>query len=117
MRHKVKKVKLATDKDHNKSLVKNLAMSLIIHEKIQTTETKARIVRPFVEKLITKAKNSEKVHAIRQLDKSLNHENSSKKIIEVLVPRYQDRSSGFTRTIKIGPRHGDNAPLVQIELV
>ena len=117
MRHKVRKVKLGSDKDHTTSLVRNLAMSVIIYEKIKTTSAKAKAVRPFIERLITIAKRSEKIHAIRELNRLIQHENSSKKIIEVLKDKYQDRTSGFTRITKIGNRNGDNAPIVQIELV
>lgn len=117
MRHKVKKVKLGSDKDHTTALMRNLAMSVIIYEKIKTTAAKAKAVQPFVERLITIAKKKEKREAIRQLNKLLNHENSSKKLLEVIVEKYKDRNSGFTRITKLGYRNGDNAPVVQIELV
>lgn len=117
MRHQVKKINLGTDKNHQTALMRNLAMSVIIYEKVQTTVTKAKAVQPFVERLITIGKNEDKRHAIRELTRLLNHENSSKKILEVLVDKYKDRNSGYTRITNIGPRKGDNAPLVQIELV
>lgn len=117
MRHKVKKVKLGTDKSHTTSMMRNLAMAVIIYEKIKTTKTRAQAVKPFVDRLITIAKRSEKRHAIREIEKLLQHDNSSKKIIEVLVEKYKDRSSGFTRMTKLGNRSGDNAPMVQLELV
>jgi len=117
MRHKVKKVKLGSDKDHRTALLRNLAMAVIIYEKVKTTRAKANAVQPFVEKLITTAKKKEKRHAIREIERQLQHENSSKKIFEVLLDRYKDRSSGFTRITKLGYRNGDNAPVVQIELV
>ncbi|PIR55288.1 50S ribosomal protein L17 [Candidatus Peregrinibacteria bacterium CG10_big_fil_rev_8_21_14_0_10_36_19] len=117
MRHRVKKIKLGSDNDHQTALIRNLAMAVIIYEKIKTTTTKAKAVQPFVEKLINIAKKKEKREAIRQLEKLLQHDNSSKKIIEVLVEKYQDRTSGYTRITKLGNRNGDNAPVVQLELV
>jgi len=117
MRHLKKKGKLVADKGHNTSLIRNLAMSVIIYEKIKTTEAKARTVKPFVEKLINIGKTKEKREAIRQIEALLQHENSSRKILEVLVEKYKDRKSGYTRVTKLGYRSGDNAPVVQIELV
>ncbi len=117
MRHRVKKVKLGSDKDHKVALLRNLAMSVLIYEKVKTTPTKAKAVQPFVERLINLAKKKEKREAIRILEKLLQHDNTSKKIMEVLVPKYQDRPSGYTRITKLGNRNGDNAPIVQIELV
>lgn len=117
MRHKVHKVKLGSDKDHTTALVRNLAMSVIIYEKIKTTTAKAKAVQPFIERLITIGKNKETREAIRELDRLLQHKNSSKKILEVLVEKYKDRNSGFTRITKLGYRTGDNAPVVQLELV
>lgn len=117
MRHKVKKIKLGTDTSHSNSVLRNLAMSLIIFDKIKTTPKRAKATAPFVEKLITIAKTKEKRHAIRLIEQRLQHENASKKIFEVLVDKYKDRNSGFTRITKLGNRNGDNAPIVQIELV
>ena len=118
MRHRVKKIKVGgVGKDYRTSLIRNLAMSVIIYEKIKTTSAKAKSVQPFVEKLITIGKTKEKRHAIREIERLLQHENSSRKILEVLVDRYKDKSSGFTRITKLGYRSGDNAPVVQIELI
>lgn len=117
MRHKVKKIKLGSDKDHTTAIMRNLAMAVIIYEKVKTTTAKAKAVQPFVERLITIAKRGDKVHSIREINKLLQHENSSKKIFEVLLDKYKDRNSGFTRITKLGYRNGDNAPVVQIELV
>ncbi len=118
MRHKVKKVKLGSNKEHTTALMRNLAMSVIIYEKIKTTSAKAKAVQPFVEKLINIAKRAkEKRHAIREIERLLQHKNSSKKIMEVLINKYKDRNSGYTRITKLGYRIGDNAPVVQIELI
>lgn len=117
MRHKIKKIRLTTDKSHRTALLRNLAMSVIIYEKVKTTNAKAKMVQPFIDKLINIAKKKEKREAIREIERLLQHENSSKKIMEVLVEKYKDRPSGYTRMTKLGYRNGDNAPVVQIELV
>lgn len=117
MRHLKKKGKLVADKGHNTALIRNLAMSVIIYEKIKTTEAKARIVKPFVENLIDIAKKREKREAIRQIESLLQHTNSSRKIFEVFADKYKDKNSGYLRVVKLGYRSGDNAPVVQIEFV
>lgn len=117
MRHGVKKVKLGSDRDHGRSMVKNLAIDLIIHEKIKTTESRAKAVMPLVEKLISAAKKKEKAIAIRYITKAINHENASKKVLEVLAEKYKDKTSGFVRKTFLKYRKGDNAHLVLIELV
>jgi large subunit ribosomal protein L17 len=117
MRHKVKKVKLGSDKDHTTAIMRNLAMSVIIYEKIKTTTAKAKAVQPFVERLITIAKKENKREAIRHIERLLQHANGSKKLMEVIAAKYKDRTSGYTRITKLGYRNGDNAPVVQLELV
>lgn len=117
MRHKVKKVQLGSSKGHRTSIMRNLSMAVIIHEKIKTTKAKAKAIQPYVEKLITIAKKKNTREAIREIDSLIQHENSSKKLLEVLKDRYKDRNSGYTRITKLGFRAGDNAPLVQLELV
>ncbi len=117
MRHKVKKIKLGSDNDHKRALIRNLAMSVIIHNKIKTTAAKAKAVQPFVENLITIAKKRDKREAIRELDKLVDHKDAGKKIIDVLLEKYKEQGSGYTRITKLGYRKGDNAPLVQLELV
>ncbi len=117
MRHKVKKIQLGSDKDHRVALIRNLAMQIIIHDGIKTTAAKAKAVQPFVERLITIAKNSEKVHGIREVNRLIQHEDSAKKIFEVLLEKYKNHTSGYTRIVKLGYRNGDRAPVVQIELV
>jgi len=116
MRHQVRKAKLGTDKDHTTALLRNLAMSVIINEKVQTTERRARYAQPFVERLITIGKTKETRESIRLITSLLQHESSCRKILEVLKDRYKDKESGFTRITKIKNRKGDNAQIVQIEL-
>lgn len=117
MRHKVKKVRMGSDKDHKTALMRNLAMSVIIYEKITTTASKAKAVQPFVERLITIGKQENKQNAVRELERLLQHQNSSKKIMDVLIDKYKDKTSGYTRITKLGNRAGDNAPTVQLELI
>lgn len=118
MRHQKKQLHIGKrGKDHKESLLKSLAASVIIHEKVKTTKAKARAVAPFVERLINLGKNKDKMNAIREITKLLNHENSSRKILEELTTRYEATSSGYTRIVSIGSRKGDNAPMVQIELI
>jgi large subunit ribosomal protein L17 len=88
-----------------------------MHEKIQTTKAKAKVLQPFFEKLVVASKNVNKREAIRAAKDVLQTEVSSKKLVDDLSKRYQDKTSGFTRITNIGFRAGDAAPLVQIELV
>ncbi|HCW32698.1 MAG: 50S ribosomal protein L17, large subunit ribosomal protein L17 [Candidatus Peregrinibacteria bacterium GW2011_GWE2_39_6] len=122
MRHRVNKVKLGREKDHLKSLLKNLATSLVLYEKIKTTKPKAKAVAPKVERLITLAKAADtgkksQREVIRTMQKNLFDENATRKLLEELAKRYTDRSSGFTRIVNIGIRDGDAATMVQLELL
>ncbi|EKD93890.1 MAG: 50S ribosomal protein L17 [uncultured bacterium] len=122
MRHRVKKVKLGREADHRNALLKNLATSIILHEKIKTTKAKAKAVVPKVEKMITLARAVEtgkktKREVIRALEGQLYDENASRKLMEELAVRYKDRNSGFTRMTNLGFRAGDASSMVQIELI
>jgi len=117
MRHQKRGNRLGRDKAHRKSLLQNLAMNIIIHEKIKTTEARAKAVSAFVDKLINVGKKEDKVIAIRELKRLVNHKDCSKKIMEQLIIKYKDRTSGYTRLAKAGFRAGDSAPMVIIELV
>ena len=109
---------------HQKHILANLAKSLIEHERITTTEAKARELRPFVEPLITKAKKGD-LHARRQVAATLELRNTAfysgrdtlYKLFEEIAPRYVARPGGYTRIVKLGPRRGDNAPMAIIEFV
>lgn len=116
MRHRKKKVTLDRKKAPREAMLRNLAESVILYEKIRTTEAKAKAVRPFVEKLITRSKEST-LHNRRELHKTLYTKNAIAKCLEVLGPRYAQRPGGYTRIVKIGPRQGDGAKMVQLELV
>lgn len=118
MRHNKKQLHIGKrDKDHRTAVLRNLAMAVIIYEKVKTTKAKAKAVAPFIDKLINVGKKENKMNAIREIEKLLQHDNSSRKIMEELVQRYSDRNSGYTRTTNLGFRKGDAAPVVQIELV
>jgi|APCry1669189034_1035192.scaffolds.fasta_scaffold08258_6 large subunit ribosomal protein L17 len=117
MRHRVVGKKLNRDKDHREALLKNLASSLILNGKIETTVTKARFVRPFVEKLITKAKDNS-FNSLRLLRTRIGNEDAIKKLFSEIAPSFKERNGGYTRIQKTGKiRKGDNSELATIELV
>ena len=97
-------------------MLRNLASSILLYEKVKTTKAKAQAVRPLVEKMITSSKAGD-LAARRGLIKVLLQKNAVKKTLEVLGVRYQSRPGGYTRTTKLGTRQGDGAEMVQIELV
>lgn len=116
MRHRVKGKILDRKKEPREMMLKNLAASVLIFEKIKTTEAKARAVKPLVEKLITVAKKGG-LTARRKLIVSLPQKMAVKKAMEVLGKRYKERNGGYTRIIKLGARQGDGAEMARIELV
>jgi len=98
------------------AMLKNLAASVILHEKVKTTDVKARVVKSLVEKAITDGKKPT-LATRRKLLKVFYTEHPVNKILEVLSPRYLSRNGGYTRIVKLGARKGDGAEMVQIELV
>ena len=116
MRHRKKTKILGRKKQPRELMLRNLASSIFMYEKVKTTETKAKTVRSLVEKLITIAKKND-LTSKRRLIKVLPQTLAVKKLIEVLSKRYQKKSGGYTRIIKLGNRQGDGAKIVQIELV
>lgn len=116
MRHRVKGKILGREKASREMMLRNLASSILIYEKVKTTEAKAKAVKPIVEKMITVAKFGD-LTARRKLIDTLPQKLAVKKAMEVLGKRYQDRNGGYTRIIKLGNREGDGAKVVQIELV
>lgn len=101
---------------HHNLMVRSLVVSLLFQERIRTTQARAREVKPVVDKVIGLAKKGDlaaRRHALAELgDEKVVH-----KLFSEIAPRYEERSSGFTRTVKLGPRAGDAAPMVLIELV
>jgi len=108
--------RLGGSASHQKSMLANLAASLFAAEGIVTTEAKAKALRPVAEKLITKAKKGG-VHRHRQVVAFLGDKEMTTKLFDDIGPRYGERPGGYTRILKLGPRHGDNAPMARIELV
>jgi large subunit ribosomal protein L17 len=104
------------DAAHQKAMMANLAASLFAAEAIVTTEAKAKALRPVAEKLITKAKKGG-LHQHRQVVSYLRDREMASKLFDDIAPRYTERPGGYTRILKLGPRHGDNAPMARIELV
>jgi large subunit ribosomal protein L17 len=104
------------DAAHQKAMMGNLVASLIAAEGIVTTEAKAKALRPVVEKCVTKAKKGG-LHRHRQVVAFIRDKDMAHKLFEEIGPRYGDRPGGYTRILKLGPRHGDNAPMARIEFV
>jgi large subunit ribosomal protein L17 len=117
MRHRKNRHKLSRDASHRKALLRNLCREMIQHERIKTSQAKAKAVKPEVEKLITLGKRGD-LHARRQAlsalgqDKFLVH-----KLFEEVAPRYTERPGGYTRIVKLGPRRSDSTEMVFLELV
>ena len=101
---------------HQKAMMANLAASLFAAEGIVTTEAKAKALRPYAEKLITKAKKGG-LHRYRDTLATMRDEDMCNKLFHDIAPRYAERNGGYTRILKLGPRQGDNAPMARIELV
>jgi large subunit ribosomal protein L17 len=100
---------------HQRALLANLASELFRHGRIKTTEAKAKMLRPYAERLITKAKQGD-LHARRQVLAKLRDRDVVAYLFEEVGPRFADRNGGYTRMLKLGPRKGDNAPMVLVEL-
>ena len=116
MRHRNKNKILDRQKGPRELMLRNLASSILLYEKVKTTSAKAKAVRSLVERSITAAKVGN-LSARRGLIKVLLQKNAVKKSMEVLGARYKDRQGGYTRLVKLGNRQGDGAEMVQIELV
>lgn len=116
MRHRIAHRKLNKTASHRKAMFANMSSSLIQHEQIVTTLPKAKELQPFVEKLVTLAKKgdlgSRRIAIARTRDKEM-----SKKLFEIIGPRYKERNGGYIRVLKAGYRYGDNAPMAVIEFV
>src|SRR5271170_2414960 len=117
MRHQKTRNKLSRDASHRKSLLMNLSKEVIEHERITTSEAKAKAVKPELEKLITLAKRGD-LHARRQALAALGQDTTIvHQLFEVVAPRYADRPGGYTRILKLGPRQSDSTEMVLLELV
>ncbi len=116
MRHQRAGRKLGRDSAHRKSLYANLAVALIEHGRIKTTEAKAKEVRPFVEQMITLGKRGD-LAAHRQAVRVLRSKSAAHVLFSEVAPRFAERPGGYTRVVKLGPRQGDAAPMAYLELV
>jgi large subunit ribosomal protein L17 len=106
------------DSAHQRAMLANLAAHLIVSEQgaITTTEAKAKALRPYVEKLVTKAKDGG-LHKQRQVVSTIHDKDAAHRLFADIGPRYSDRNGGYLRILKLGPRPGDNAPMARIEFV
>ncbi|NBC20481.1 MAG: 50S ribosomal protein L17 [Alphaproteobacteria bacterium] len=116
MRHNLAHRKLNRTASHRRAMLANMAASLIEHEQIITTLPKAKEMKPYMDKLITLAKKGD-LHARRQAVSRIRDKAAVAKLFEVMGERYAERNGGYTRVLKAGFRHGDNAPMAVIELV
>jgi len=116
MRHRKIRGKLGRAAAPRKALLRNLATSLVLYERVQTTRAKAKTVQPYIEKIVTTGKGG-RLTDRRTLIPKLATESSVKKVMEVLGPRYKTRNGGYTRIVPMGYRAGDGAPVVTIEFV
>lgn len=116
MRHQRSGKKLGRDSAHRKALYSNLAGALIEHGRIETTEAKAKAVKPFAEKMITLGKRGD-LHARRQALAALRSNHVVHQLFAEVAPRFAERPGGYTRIVRLGPRQGDAAEMVYLELV
>jgi large subunit ribosomal protein L17 len=116
MRHRVAGTKLGRATGHRRALYRNLVTDLLKHEKIITTEAKAKEVRGLAEKMITLGKKGG-LHSYRQALSFIMDKKVTEKLFAGLAPRYSERHGGYTRIVKLEPRLGDGAPMVKLELV
>ncbi len=116
MRHLKKGRKLGSDASHRKAMLRSLAIALFANERIKTTEARAKEVRSLVDKVITWGKRGD-VHSRRLAIAELGDKEIVHRVFDDIAPRYESREGGYTRILKLGPRKGDAAPMVILELV
>ena len=115
MRHRKKGRELGRTRSHKKAMLRNMVTSLILHERIRTTEAKAKELRPFAERLITLAKKGD-LHSRRLAGRQISDSEALRKLFNHIGPRFERRPGGYTRILKLGTRKGDGAELALIEL-
>lgn len=116
MRHHSNKRKFGLEKNQRNALMRSLALALVKHEKIETTLAKAKELRPYAEKLVTRAKTNT-IASRRLLISRTGNEMATKKLIDTIAPKYKDRNGGYTRIIKTGRRIKDGSNMAVIEFV
>jgi len=114
MMHRVLGQRLKRDSDHRDALLRNLAGSLVQYGKIESTETKIKFVKPFIEKLVTRAKKAD-FNAVKYIKGVLPTTEQGKKLFSEVVPRFLETPGGYTRIVKLGRRVGDSAPMARLE--
>ena len=112
----VKGKRLGGSPSHQRKILSNLTASLIVHEEITTTHAKDKVLRPYAEKVITKARRGD-LHARRTILKKIEDTEVVTKLFDDVAPRYADRPGGYLRITKLGPRRGDGAEMAKVELV
>lgn len=117
MRHHNSNRKFGRDKNQRRALLNSLALNLIVRGKIKTTLPKAKELRPFIEKLITRAKANTPASRRLITARLSNKGKEVKKLFDVIAPKYSDKSGGYTRVLKLGVRKADGAPMAVIEFV
>src|SRR5881409_4261050 len=116
MRHRAKGKQLSRTASHKKDLLANMATSLFRHDRIETTEAKAKALRPYAERLITLARRGD-LHARRLVERKIKDRAAAQKLFKELGPRFASRPGGYTRILKLGHRAGDGAEVARIELL
>ncbi len=116
MRHRAKGRQLSRTSGHKRAMLNNMAASLLAHDRVVTTEAKAKELRPFVERLITLARRGD-LHARRQVERRIKDRAVTGKLFKELGPRFAARPGGYTRIVKLRSRVGDGAELARIELL
>jgi large subunit ribosomal protein L17 len=116
MRHQKTRHKLSRDAAHRKAMLANLCVEVIDHERIKTTQAKAKAVKPFAEQMITLGKRGD-LHARRLALAELRSQDVVHQLFADVAPRFAERPGGYTRIVKLGPRLGDAAEMVYLELV
>lgn len=117
MRHHNNVRKFGRNKNQKRALLSSLALNLIIRGKMKTTEPKAKELRPFIEKLITQAKKKDLATHKLVVSKLANRKTETKKLFEIIAPKYQEKKGGYTRIVKLGVRKSDGAKMAFIEFV
>ncbi len=117
MRHGNNKRKFGREKNERNALINSLASNLIVREKIKTTLPKAKELRPFIEKLVTNAKKGDIATKRLVTSKLSGRKSETKKLFDVIAPRYKGRAGGYTRVLKLGARKSDGAEMATIEFV
>jgi len=116
MRHRAKGKQLSRTASHKKALLANMATSLFMHERIETTQAKAKELRPYAERIITLARRGD-LHARRLAEARLKDRAVTQRLFKEIAPRFATRPGGYTRIIKLGHRVGDGAEIARIELL